>query len=108
MPEGDTLYRTAVTLRKALLGRTITRFQTSRGDVAAIDSRLPVAGRRVSAVEARGKHLLITFSPPAPEPSTPSPQPTHSLTSPVPQPSTLNPQPASHPYTHTSTPSSGP
>jgi hypothetical protein len=29
MPEGDTLYRTATTLRKVLLGRTVTRFETT-------------------------------------------------------------------------------
>jgi endonuclease-8 len=62
MPEGDTLYRTAVTLRKALAGRTVTRFETSLEHVAAVDRRTPVTGRVVAAVEARGKHLLITLS----------------------------------------------
>jgi endonuclease VIII len=61
MPEGDTLYRTAATLRKALLGKTVVRFKTSVDTVAAVDEDHPVAGRTVSAVESRGKHLLITF-----------------------------------------------
>jgi len=78
MPEGDTLFRAATTLRKALLGRTVTRFESSVPGVSVVDDRTPVAGRVVSAVEARGKHLLITFSPPSgdsPIPHTPSPQP---------------------------------
>lgn len=56
MPEGDTIYRTAETLRRALLAKTVTRF----------DSILPaapaVAGRTITAVEPCGKHLLIRFS----------------------------------------------
>src|SRR3954454_5724395 len=59
MPEGDTIYRTATVLRKALLGREVVRFETSVEAVAAVDARTPVAGRTVSAVDARGKHLLI-------------------------------------------------
>ena len=64
MPEGDTIFRTAATLRRALLGRAVTRFETTVPAVAAMDRRAPVAGRTVSAVEPRGKHLLITFSAP--------------------------------------------
>jgi endonuclease VIII len=61
MPEGDTIYRAAATLRRALLGKTVTRFETSVDSVAAVDAQTPVAGRTVDTVEARGKHLLITF-----------------------------------------------
>jgi len=55
MPEGDTIYRTAGRLRSALGGKPID----------AAESRLPrldagaLGGRRVTSVEARGKHLLI-------------------------------------------------
>lgn len=63
MPEGDTLYRTAVTLRKALLGRKVTRFETSIEAVAVVQRKMPVEGRLISEIEARGKHLLITFAP---------------------------------------------
>ena len=55
MPEGDTIFRTAVRLRAALVGLTID----------ATDSRVPecdaesLVGRRIDMVEARGKHLLI-------------------------------------------------
>ncbi len=67
MPEGDTLFRTAVTLRKALLDRTVTRFDTSVEEVAAVLRRCPMVGRTIRAVEARGKHLLITLAPPGGE-----------------------------------------
>lgn len=66
MPEGDTLFRAATTLRKALLNRVVTRFESSVPGVAVVDAQTPVAGRVISVVEARGKHLLVTFSvPPA-------------------------------------------
>lgn len=61
VPEGDTIYRTAEVLRKALVGREVNRFETSVEAVAAVDARTPVACRTVTAVEARGKHLLITL-----------------------------------------------
>jgi endonuclease-8 len=57
MPEGDTIHRTAVTLRRVLEGRTVTAFETPRLQTAA-----PEPGERVESVEARGKHLLIAFS----------------------------------------------
>ena len=57
MPEGDTLHRTAVTLQRWLAGREVTGATTRAGDVPA--DRL--VGRRVEAVEAQGKHLLVRF-----------------------------------------------
>ena len=62
MPEGDTIFRTARTLERALRGRTVIRFDTQLNPLAIVDRRAPVAGRTVDAVEARGKHLLIGFS----------------------------------------------
>ncbi len=66
MPEGDTLYRAATTLRKALLHRPVTQFDASVPQVAQVAAAVPVVGRTVSAVESRGKHLLITFAVTAP------------------------------------------
>ena len=66
MPEGDTLFRAATTLRKALLGRRVTGFETSVDAVQAMAQRHGVEGRVISAIEARGKHLLITLSPAEP------------------------------------------
>ena len=54
MPEGDTIHRIARALRPALVGRTLERLALrDRGDVPEL------AGRRVDAVEVRGKHMLV-------------------------------------------------
>jgi endonuclease-8 len=64
MPEGDTLYRTAVSLGRALVGAQVSRFTT----VYPALERVRLEGRTVESVRAVGKHLLIAFSPPpAPE-----------------------------------------
>src|SRR5437764_6716294 len=57
MPEGDTIYRTAETLRRWIGGREITGVRSRVYGFPA--DRL--VGMRVEAVEARGKHLLIRF-----------------------------------------------
>lgn len=53
MPEGDTIHRTARTLRTALLDKPITRFASTR--ILTRD----LVGKRFTAVEAHGKHLLL-------------------------------------------------
>lgn len=53
MPEGDTIHRAARTLRLALLDKPIRRFASTR-----ILSR-DLVGKRFTAVEAHGKHLLL-------------------------------------------------
>ena len=63
MPEGDTIYRAARTLHRALAGHTVTRFETGLAQLAQVDRVAPIAGRTVERVEAAGKHLLMTFSP---------------------------------------------
>src|SRR5687768_83597 len=67
MPEGDTLYRAAENLRKALLAKTIVRFETILDSVREADGRKKVAGRIAYAVEARGKHLLVQLRKPESE-----------------------------------------
>lgn len=57
MPEGDVLLRTAATLHRWLAGRDVTAATTRVEGLAA--ARL--VGRRVTSVEARGKHLLVRF-----------------------------------------------
>lgn len=57
MPEGDTLFRIAVTLTKALTGKALTRFSSPLPALA--DAQLD--GHTVTLVEARGKNLLIHF-----------------------------------------------
>ena len=62
MPEGDTIWRTAHSLRAALVERTVTAFTSPLPGVAAAARRHRVVGSQVLAVEARGKHLLVRFS----------------------------------------------
>ncbi|HUQ17323.1 MAG TPA: DNA-formamidopyrimidine glycosylase family protein [Candidatus Saccharimonadales bacterium] len=61
MPEGDTIYRAATVLRRALAGRLISGFRSDVPQVTLAAARTPVLGRTVSAVEAKGKHLFIRF-----------------------------------------------
>src|SRR5439155_21566459 len=58
VPEGDTIHLTARRLRDALAGRRVVRFGL-RGDPRGTSS--PAEGTEVTAVEARGKHLLVHF-----------------------------------------------
>ncbi len=62
MPEGDTIFRTARTLERALAGRTVTRFESPLPALTRVDADAPLAGRTVRAVRSIGKHLLIEFS----------------------------------------------
>lgn len=62
MPEGDTIFRAARTLRRALEGETVTAVATTVGQVRALGEQRLV-GQTIGAVEPRGKHLLIWFSP---------------------------------------------
>jgi endonuclease VIII len=64
LPEGDTIYRAAKTLARALVGRPVTRFETGYAQLAAADDQAPIAGRTVEAVWSEGKHLLLRFSGP--------------------------------------------
>lgn len=57
MPEGDTIHRAASTLHRALAGKTVTAFRSPLPALATAD----LAGRRIAAVEAHGKNLMIRF-----------------------------------------------
>jgi endonuclease-8 len=62
MPEGDTIHRTAQTLRGAMRGKRVTRFETVLAHLEKVHRDTPVTGRTVDDVRAIGKHLLIDFS----------------------------------------------
>jgi endonuclease-8 len=62
MPEGDTIYRAARALQKALGGKIVTAFDTGFAKLASVNDDAPVVGRVVEKVEARGKWCLIYFS----------------------------------------------
>lgn len=55
MPEGDTIYRTAVRLRKSMEGCLIE----DAGFHPRYSSPVQLIGQRVDCIEARGKHLLM-------------------------------------------------
>lgn len=67
MPEGDTIYRSAATLRRALEGRIIRAARGREREIDADRDRSrgvhldPAAliDRTVTSIEARGKHLLV-------------------------------------------------
>lgn len=63
MPEGDTIFRAARTLHRALAGKTVTGFTSDYPALTRIDEDAPIAGRTVTGVEARGKHVLVHFGP---------------------------------------------
>lgn len=62
MPEGDTIFRAARTLNKALSDQIITHFESVFPHLNRIDEDTPIAGRTLRSVEARGKHLLMHVS----------------------------------------------
>ena len=62
MPEGDTIFRTARTLNRALAGKAVTGFRTTFALLTRFDDDTPLAGQVVDRVESRGKWVLIYFS----------------------------------------------
>ena len=62
MPEGDTIYRAARTLNKALGGKIVTKWESVFPLLNRVDEDEPIAGRTVRSVESRGKHLVMHFS----------------------------------------------
>jgi endonuclease-8 len=62
MPEGDTIYRAARALQKAIGGRRVTGFETGLAKLQRVDDDSPLVGRMVEKVESRGKWCLIFFS----------------------------------------------
>lgn len=62
MPEGDTIFRAARALHKALAGKPVTRFESVFPKLNRLDEDRPIAGRTVTGVESRGKHLLMHLS----------------------------------------------
>ena len=62
MPEGDTIFRAARTLNRALGGQVVTTFETQLAQLARVDYDSPIAGRTVESVSSAGKWLRIYFS----------------------------------------------
>ena len=62
MPEGDTIFRAARTLNRALAGKPVVRFETVLAQLARVNDDSPIAGRTVERVRSVGKHLVVEFS----------------------------------------------
>jgi endonuclease-8 len=62
MPEGDTIYRSARALQRAIGGKVVTGFEAALAKIASVDDNTPITGRTITSVESRGKWLLIQFS----------------------------------------------
>lgn len=62
MPEGDTIFRTARALGRALAGRPITGFRSNYPLLTRFHDDTPLTGQQVDRVESRGKWVLIYFS----------------------------------------------
>jgi endonuclease-8 len=62
VPEGDTIFRAARTLHRALAGQIVTAFETQLPKLARVDQDHPLAGRTVESVDASGKWMHMHFS----------------------------------------------
>lgn len=62
MPEGDTIFRTARALQKAIGSKVVTGFEAQVATLASVADSKGIVGRTVEKVEARGKWCLICLS----------------------------------------------
>ncbi len=62
MPEGDTIFRSARTLNRALAGQVVTGFRSMLPKLTRVHEDHPITGRTIESVEASGKWMMIRFS----------------------------------------------
>ena len=62
MPEGDTIFRAARTLHRALAGKTVAAFESVLPALNRVHEDAPLTGRTIERVSALGKHLLMHLS----------------------------------------------
>ncbi len=62
MPEGDTIYRAARAIQKAIGSKVVTGFEANVATLASVADDKGIVGRTVEKVEARGKWCVIYFS----------------------------------------------
>jgi endonuclease-8 len=62
MPEGDSIFRAARALHRALAGKQVIAFESVLPALNRIHEDTPVSGRTIERVNAVGKHLLVHFS----------------------------------------------
>jgi endonuclease-8 len=61
MPEGDTIFRAARTLHRALAGKVVVRFESVFPALTRVHDDRPITGMTVDRVTSAGKHLLMHF-----------------------------------------------
>jgi len=62
VPEGDTIYRAARAMQRAIGGKVVTGFETGLAKIARVNDDTPVVGRTIEKVESRGKWCLVYLS----------------------------------------------
>lgn len=62
MPEGDTIFRAALALHRALAGKEVVRFESTFPALTRVHVDHSITGRTIEKVESRGKNLLMTLS----------------------------------------------
>jgi endonuclease-8 len=62
VPEGDTIFRAARTLHRALAQKLVVRFESVLPALTRVHEDAPITGRTIESVSAAGKHLLMRFS----------------------------------------------
>ncbi len=62
MPEGDSIFRAARTLHRALAGHEVVRFESVLPALTRVHEDTPITGRTVESVSAAGKHILMRFT----------------------------------------------
>src|SRR6185503_8149966 len=62
MPEGDTIFRAARTLHRALAGKPVTSFESVFPALTRVNDDAPIAGRTIERIHSTGKHVLMHFS----------------------------------------------
>ncbi|HET8934889.1 MAG TPA: DNA-formamidopyrimidine glycosylase family protein [Polyangiales bacterium] len=62
MPEGDTIFRTARTLARALAGKTVTHFSSELARLHVAAENAALVGQVLTDVTAHGKHVVMQFA----------------------------------------------
>ena len=62
MPEGDTIFRAARTLHRALAGKPVVHFESVFPALTRVHVDSPLTSQSIEAVSAAGKHVLMRFS----------------------------------------------
>lgn len=62
MPEGDTIFRAARTLHRALAGKPVVQFESVFPALTRVHVDTPLTAQSIESVTASGKHVLIRFS----------------------------------------------